>query len=135
MDTQLALLADYANITDTGKLNVMGLFSAIQALTFPTVHPQMYLVIQFRATAGEYNREFTLRIKLVNEDASKIDVITEGKARVPTPQNGQPVDLNFIMGLANIPFPTPGRYEFAVQIDNDTKATIPLDVIQMPVNH
>jgi len=52
MDLTYLLAADYANITRDGKLNVMGIFSIINAPGFPAVHPQMYLVAQL--TAGPF---------------------------------------------------------------------------------
>lgn len=46
MEVSLALLADYANVTREGKLNLLGLFDRIDARAVPWVHPQMQLVLQ-----------------------------------------------------------------------------------------
>jgi len=35
----LLLVADYANVTDNGKLNVMGIFQRLHAREFPARHP------------------------------------------------------------------------------------------------
>src|SRR5919204_3250104 len=45
MRLSLALLADYANVSHDGKLNIMGIFGQIHAPQFPAVHAQMHLVL------------------------------------------------------------------------------------------
>ena len=49
MRVPLAVLADYANVTTDGKLNIMGIFNRIFASALPVVHPQMRLVMRFQA--------------------------------------------------------------------------------------
>lgn len=52
-----SVLADAANITREGKLNILGIFDSIQAQQFPVTHPpQRQLVMRFegdRAEAGK----------------------------------------------------------------------------------
>ena len=129
MEVPILLTADYANVTDNGKLNVMGIFTNVNAPMFPTLHPQMYLIAQLSGGRAEYDRKFKLEIKLLNEDAT-VEIITRtADAQLPHGENGQRVNLNIILGLANIVFPAPGTYEFSILVDNDVKATLPLDVI------
>ena len=47
MKTRIAVLADYASLSIEHKLNIMGIFTAINAAQTPVVHPQMKLVTQF----------------------------------------------------------------------------------------
>jgi len=47
MQLRIAALADYTNITDNGKLNILGIFSQIHAVSVPATHPQMQFVVQF----------------------------------------------------------------------------------------
>lgn len=45
MDVNLALLADYANVSQDGKLNIMGIFQEVNPPVLPFALPQMYLVM------------------------------------------------------------------------------------------
>ena len=49
MNVRLAVLADYANVTGDGKLNILGIFDRINLLQIPAVHPQMHLVLRIEA--------------------------------------------------------------------------------------
>src|ERR1700710_2993145 len=50
MHLSFALFADAANISQEGKLNILGVFDAVQCGTLPTVHPRGHLVL--RAKGG-----------------------------------------------------------------------------------
>ncbi|MEO8610008.1 MAG: hypothetical protein ABI690_19095 [Chloroflexota bacterium] len=129
MDVPILLTADYANVANDGKLNVMGIFTNIKAFSFPALHPQMYLIAQLSGGRAEYNRKFKLEIKLLNEDATLEVVNRIAEAQLPQGENGQLVNLNIILSLSNIVFPTPGTYEFSILVDNDVKGTLPLEII------
>ena len=49
MLVKLAVLADYANVTSDGKLNILGIFDRMNVLNLPAVHPQMNLVLRLEA--------------------------------------------------------------------------------------
>lgn len=53
MQVPLAVLADYANVTADGKLNIMGIFDIIYAPQVSFVHPQMQLVMKLRTDIGK----------------------------------------------------------------------------------
>ena len=130
MDVTLALLADYANVTREGKLNVMGIFSDINAPIFPWVHPQMQLVLDLEAGAAEWDTQKKVEIKLLDEDANTILAIG-ADVKVPRGQPGRRVHVNSILTLGNIKFNKSGDYEFAILIGGETKKEIPLRVNQV----
>lgn len=132
MEVTFLQVADYANTTKDEKLNVMGLFSNISVTAFPSVHPEMYLVAQLRATAAEYGRQVQLGVKLLNEDATEQLIGFEAPMIVPIGQKGLPVTMNITLRLVNTQFKSPGTYEFSVLVDNDVKATVALDVNLIP---
>jgi len=41
MRVSFALFADAANLSQEGKLNILGVFDALQVATLPAVHPRM----------------------------------------------------------------------------------------------
>src|SRR6266516_3887748 len=65
MEVKLALLADGANVSREGKLNLLGIFDTLFARSFPTTHPQMQLVIRFEAAAQEAGSTRQVEIQLV----------------------------------------------------------------------
>jgi len=69
VEVPLLLVADYANVTDNGKLNVMGIFQRLHAREFPARHPVMQLVIKLVAGPGEYGESRRLTVRLLDADA------------------------------------------------------------------
>lgn len=127
MDVTLALLADYANVTREGKLNVMGLFTIINAPVLPWIHPQMQLVLEFEAGPAEWDTEKKIEIKLLDADGNQV-LAVGGTARVPRGERGRRVRINSIMTLGNVRFNAEGDYIFAVLIGEETKKEVSLRV-------
>lgn len=75
MKVTLAVLADYANITREGKLNILGMFDVIHAQNFPMTHPQMQLVMRFEADIAEAGKTKKLEIKLMDADGKTLFVL------------------------------------------------------------
>lgn len=129
MEIVLLLLADYANVSRGGKLNVMGVFDHLHASKFPTRHPQMHLVLRLRAELGEPSGPRELTIRVLNQDGRQIISLPPRKFRVPDSKEGRRSDMNFIIGLRDIVFPEAGSYEFMVEVDEEPQASIPLHVL------
>ena len=45
MHVAFALFADAANLSQEGKLNILGVFDALQVGTLPALHPRATLVV------------------------------------------------------------------------------------------
>ena len=130
MKLDLFLLADYANVTGDGKLNVMGVFSQIFATNFPARHPSMYLVIRLLGELGEYGEKRSLTVRLVDEGGQPVGNIS-GEVQVPQPQGGRPSEINAILHLRDTIFPKPGPYQFVVLIDKDHKGSLTLHLAKI----
>ena len=131
MDVTLALLADYANVTREGKMNVMGLFTIINAATLPWVHPQMQLVLELEAGPAEWDTQKNIEIKLMDQDANTVLAIG-GSVKVPIGEPGRRVHVNSIMTFGNVKFDAEGDYIFSILIGGETKKEIPLRVNFVP---
>jgi hypothetical protein len=59
-----SVLADSANITREGKLNILGIFDSIQVQQFPVTHPQMQLVMRFEADRAEAGKSKKAEVPL-----------------------------------------------------------------------
>jgi hypothetical protein len=44
VDVTLAVLADYANVSQEGKLNILGVFQEVNPVAFPAGVPQMFVL-------------------------------------------------------------------------------------------
>ena len=64
----MALVADEANISQEGKLNVLGAFDRIAAPKFPTIHPKMVFVFRVEAGYGDGGVSVPVRVRLIDDD-------------------------------------------------------------------
>ena len=128
MDVPFATLADSANITSDGKLNILGMFDRIMAANFPTLHPHMQLVVSFQADQIEVGQTKTIEVLLSDSDGTKIGTI-KGNLDVPTPrERGYPIRINQIFPLSGVVFPKAGDYVFHILVNGEPKATVPFAV-------
>lgn len=130
MDVRIAVLADYASMSEGQKLNILGIFTNIFSEAVPAVHPQMMLVTRFEFSSSEAGTK-NFAIELVDEDGQEI-LSLSGELRFERERDGRPTILNQIFRLHNVTFPKFGDYEFRILINGDLKYTIPLSVIHLP---
>ena len=128
MEVSFALLADAANISREGKLNVLGAFDRIYGAKFPLTWPRMMLVTRFLASAAEFGAEKSIEIVTLNADGKRLGGAT-GKMRVPQGQSGRALKINHVLPMA-MTFPAPGEYSIEILVNGESKATVPLEVIQ-----
>lgn len=130
MKVGLAVLADYANVSVEGKLNIMGIFNQIYAPGVPVQHPQMHLVLQFEIDLAEHGLTKVIEIKLLGEDGQQLASVSQ-TTQIPDliPLGAQ---LPLIAALNGLQFPRYGSYAFHILINEDTKATVPFRVIPTP---
>jgi hypothetical protein len=128
MDVRIAVLADYASLSEGSKLNILGIFTTIYSENVPTVHPQMKLVTSWEFNSSEAGTK-NIKIELVDEDGKDILSIN-GEMRFERSPDGRSTTVNQILNLNNMVFPKFGEYEFRILIDGDTKSTVPLTVAQ-----
>lgn len=130
MDVKLALLADGANASGEGKLNILGIFNALHAPKFPCVHPHMCLVLRFEATRAEEGKTRNVEIQLADGDGQKVFALNASLV-VPKGSPGMPIRLDHILALNGVRFPKPGDYVFNVLIGDDQKAAVDLKLLQV----
>jgi len=132
MNVDLLVAADYANVAEGGKLNIMGIFGRIYSSTFPARHAEMYLVAKISAKPSEYGAKRQLTVKLMDEDG-KLELINfSSEIVVPKNDKGETVQIHQILRLVDIIFPVAGTYQFSILIDNDEKAFYPIELELTP---
>ncbi|MEX1252974.1 MAG: hypothetical protein WEE64_01405 [Dehalococcoidia bacterium] len=130
MDVTFALLADAANFSREGKLNVLGAFDRIHGSQFPLVWPRMVLVMRFVVTPAEFGSEKTLEIITLDLDGKKLGTAT-GKMTVPAGPSGRQLKIDHVLPLT-MTFPGPGEYSIEILVNGDPKARVPLEVLPQP---
>ncbi len=130
MELTLALLADYANISREGKLNIMGIFEQIHAHNFPAVHAQMQLVIRLEATPFEAGTH-SVRVAFIDEDARELFAIP-GMLTIPESRAGENITTNQIFVLNGLVLPKAGGYEFVISVADEELGRVPLRVLTLP---
>ena len=128
----LLLIADYANMTADGKLNVMGIFKSIHSTEFPTAHPEMFLVAKLSADASEYGTKKKLGIKLLDGSGNSIASLLEREIEIPHGKEGKVVEIRQLLKLTGLVFQQPGAYQFSILVDNEQKGSQTIQLIQIP---
>jgi hypothetical protein len=130
MQVTLALLADYANVTAEGKLNILGIFDRITVQELPAVHTQMHLVLRLEAAAADQNRSHNVEIRLQDpEGRSVLDVRGD---LVPHSVPGRTSATNQILTFNNVQLNRAGSHAFVVRVDGAIRAEVPLGVEVAP---
>jgi hypothetical protein len=127
----MALLADEANVSQEGKLNVLGVFDRLAAATFPTVHPKMVFAFRVQAEYADMGRTFPVRVRLVDEDGGVL-FQADMEMGAPQVQPGDFITANQVLALVGVMFPRPGTYKFELTIGELPAHETPLAVLQAP---
>lgn len=129
MNVTFAVLADYANITREGKINILGMFNIIHSASFPYVLPQMQLVMSFEASIAEAGRVKKVEIQLIDEDGKKLFTLS-GEMAIGQVKSGELFHANHIVLFNNVKFKSPGNYRFDIFIDGQPARDVPIKVIK-----
>ena len=133
MQVRIAVLADFASISEGNKLNILGIFTNIFAKKTPAVQPQMQLVTMFEFDGTETG-DRNLKIVLVDEDGGEIFSIS-GVMSIERGPAGRSTLLHQILNFNNMVFPKFGGYEFKILLDGNIVSNIPLNVLEVPVEN
>lgn len=131
MQITLAVLADAANLSREGKLNILGVFDAIYAPKFPVVHPQLQVVLRLAAGVDEAAGRKRLELQLIDADGHKL-LQLGGELALPELRAGEPFLACQIITLNNLKLDRPGEYRFDVFSDGRLVGEIPLRAIERP---
>jgi hypothetical protein len=131
MKTRVAVLADCANVTADGKLNIMGVFNVIKAQQAPVAHSQMQLVLSLVADPWEMNSTVPLEIQLVDADGRVLFGV-KGAVSLGGAEGGEQPTANYLLGLNNTVFDHFGSFDFKILVNDEPFSSIPLIVQQVP---
>lgn len=126
MHVSFALFADAANISQEGKLNILGVFDALQVATVPAVHPRATLVVRLKAHADDAGRH-TLAFSWVGPGESELWA-SSGELEVgPPPPGAVELDVPVIAAI-DLPVREAGQHCMRVALDGAVHAELTLHV-------
>jgi hypothetical protein len=126
MHVTFALFADAANLSQEGKLNILGVFDALQVATLPALHPRATLVVHLKGTAADAG---THRVSLQWMSPSGTELwSSDGELGIAQPPQGV-VDMDFpLIAQLDLPLDLAGGYLMRVGLDGSTHAEVALQV-------
>lgn len=128
MDITLAVVADAANRTESGKLNVLGIFQAIFTSAVPCRHPALALVIGLEASPTEAGQSIPIGITLIDEDGRLLMKFDPSDVAVPLAFQPLRHSTTLIINIGGAYFPRFGTYRFEVTANHSTIGHVPLHV-------
>ena len=121
-----ALFADAANLSQEGKLNVLGVFDALQVATLPAIHPRAHLVVHLKGTAIDIG-EHTVTFRWLSPSGQEL-WNSAGDLNVGAPPPGvTEMDLPLIAQL-DLPMDAAGGYTMSIAIDGNHTMDVPIQV-------
>jgi hypothetical protein len=126
MHVSFALFADAANLSQEGKLNILGVFDAVQVTALPTIHPRVHLVVRLtgtRADAGTHS----LTLRWLNPNEQELWSSTGALSVGAPPPGVMEMDMPLIAAL-DLPIDRPGTYVMQIALDARATTAVPLHV-------
>ena len=131
MELTLALLADYANVSQEGKLNVLGIFDVIFAKSLPSRVPVCHLVLRFLADASEKGSKKQLQFKLLDPDGKQL-VEVSGELAILSGGPPGPVTLDLLSSIEWLAFEQYGAHQLSILVNGEHKRSIGVTVLSPP---
>ena len=126
MQIAFALLADAANISQEGKLNIMGVFDAVQVASFPSLHPRAHLVMRLQGTPQDVGQH-TVTLRWINPAGNEL-FSSIGEMNVAPPPSGI-VEMDFpLIAALDLPIDQSGSFRLNITLDEQLSTDLRLYV-------
>ena len=130
MEIQVATLCDAA--TDyNAKLCILGAFDTIGVAKLPAEHPQYAVALRIIFTDVDSGKH-KLTVRMIDADGAIVKPVEiESTFEVRMPESLFFFSRNLVIGLQRLKFENTGQYSIDVAIDEEIKARIPLQVVEI----
>lgn len=126
MQVSFALFADAANLSQEGKLNILGVFDALQVAGLPALHPRAHLVMHLKGTARDVGSH-TITLRWLSPSGTEL-WSSSGDLNVGAPPPGvAEMDLPLIASI-DLPIEAAGPYLMSIAIDSHPTCDVPVQV-------
>ena len=128
MHVQFALFADAANVSQEGKLNILGVFDALHVGHLPSLHPRATFVVRLKAVA-EDEGPHGVSLEWLNPVGDML-WSSRGELLVGTaPEGADGIDVP-LLAVVDLPLDQAGIYTMIVSVDDTEAARTALHVNQ-----
>ena len=121
MHISFAVFADAANLSQEGKLNILGVFDAVQVAGLPTIHPRTHFVVRLKAN-GDDTGQHKLTFRWLSPFDEELWSSSGEMTVAPSPNPVFEVDLP-IIAVVDLPLNATGQYTMQVTLDGKVTAT------------
>ncbi len=121
MHISFAVFADAANLSQEGKLNVLGVFDAVQVGALPTIHPRTHFVVRLKANGDDIGQH-KLTFRWLSPFEEELWSSSGEMSVAPSPNPAFEVDLP-IIAVVDLPLNVTGLYTMQVTLDGALTAT------------
>ena len=128
MHVEFCTLADHANETIDGRLDVSGISDSLSGRSFPVSVGPKSLVLRLGIEPGDQMYTHSVLVLIEGAEGGRVLEI-EGKVPISHDGSSQSSHLNRIFAFRELRFPRPGRYGLRVMIDGTKDRIMPFRVI------
>lgn len=131
MHVSFALFADAANISQEGKLNILGVFDAVHVGQLPALHPRATFVVRIKALPGDAG-DHAMTLRWVNPRGTELWVSNAELSIAPPPPGTTELDMPVIVQL-DLPLDVTGDYRMIVELRDERRGEAMLHVRGQPI--
>jgi hypothetical protein len=122
-ELQYAHICNYASMDNNGNANLIGIFSQINAISYPTTLGRFVVAVSLKSRFNT-DKDFVFSVAIKSPD---------GKVQKPLVTNLKNAGENNVMTvfaeINNYVFQAPGKYEISIFMDDEMIKTIPLNAL------
>jgi hypothetical protein len=126
MHISFAVFADAANLSQEGKLNILGVFDAVQVAGLPTIHPRTHFVVRLKADGDDIGAH-KLSFRWLSPFDEELWSSSGEMSVAPAPNPVFEVDLP-IIAVVVLPLNVVGQYSLQVTLVGEPTASARLFV-------
>jgi hypothetical protein len=127
MEVDLAVLADAANMSESAKLNILGVFDNMTlGPDFPATTPTFAIVVRVVAHPSELGTH-ALTLRAADPDGREVARLDTEFTITRTAPTSRATRAPLILH-AQVKFPAEGEYTFDVLLDGRWETSLPLEV-------
>ena len=122
-ELQYAHICNYASIDNNGNANIMGIFSQINAISYPTNMSRFVVAVSLKSRLNT-DKDFVFSVSIKSPDG-KVQ-----KPLVTSLKNGGENNVMTVFAeINNYMFQTAGKYEVSIFMDDEMIKTISLNAM------
>lgn len=120
MHISFAVFADAANLSQEGKLNVLGIFDALHVSAFPSMHPRAHFVVRVKGSPADSGTH-QLTFRWINPRDAELWTSSGELVVEAGPTAALEMDLP-IIAVVDLPLDAAGQYTMKVELDGEPVA-------------